>query len=88
MSTPHFGSPKPIISTVPRERNTVSVFCLVFLIVGVGAFGYAKKNPTPTHQTTQQTAIELPELSDSASLPQHWLASPDCTPLRILKDST
>jgi membrane-bound lytic murein transglycosylase MltF len=48
----------------------------VFLIAGVGAFGCAKKNPSPAHQTTQQTAIELPELSDSASLPQHSLALP------------
>ena len=49
---------------------------MVFLIVGVGAFGCAKKNPSPAHQTAQQTAIELPELSDSASLPQHSLALP------------
>ena len=62
-----------MIRTVPRGR---SVFCLVLLIVGFGAFGCAKKNPTPAHQTEQQTALELPELPDSASLPQHSLVLP------------
>jgi membrane-bound lytic murein transglycosylase MltF len=51
-------------------------FCLVLLTVGFAVFGCSKKKPAPTDETKQQVAIELPELPDSASLPQHSLALP------------
>jgi membrane-bound lytic murein transglycosylase MltF len=50
--------------------------CLVLLTAGFGVFGCFKKNPMPAKEAKQQAAIELPELPDSASLPQHSLALP------------